>query len=486
MRKAGGAWQIYAGSDVEVARTTRMLRDWIGRSIARRVAFFAALAAALAATLVGLVVVFVVMRDQAAARGPLAIVAFVGGAATVLCVGVATVVIVDRLLKSSLHDLTQALGAAEKGRWLRSIDSARTDEIGDVARAFDRLSTTVTDLSVSVIDADRELAFTRSELKLKDGLSLLFELSQTLGAESDAQAIVAAIPTRVCAALGFGHMAILLYDEARGEFVVRATAGIEGALGVTFPRTDPISGRVADTLEPVVIPDTKKDPRYSHFRDTHPVDGAFASVPMVVKGRLVGLFNVLRPSPGSISDGDLRLLCSLASYAGMAIELAETHARLRERAVTDDLTSLPNRRRLFERLETELGAAERAGSSLAALMIDLDHFKPWNDDFGHAKGDEVLCAVARALRAAVRPGDLIARYGGDEFAVLLPGADGATARARAEKIRAAVTALELGRPVAASIGVAVYPDDGTDLLRAADAALMEAKRQGRDRVVASS
>ncbi len=319
----------YAGSDVEVARENRMFRDWIGRSIARRVAFSAALVAAAAAAIVGLVVVFVVMPKQAAARGPLAVVAFVGGAATVLCVAVATVLIVDRLLKKSLDDLTHALRAAEKGRWMRSIDTGRADEIGDLARAFDRLSATVTDLSVSVIDADRELAWTRSELKAKDGLSLVFDLSRTFGAASDPQAIVAAIPARVAAALGFEQMAILLLDEERGEFVVRATAGIDGALGVAFARTDPLSGRVADTGEPLVIPDTAKDPRYSHFKGTHATDGAFASVPMLVKGRLVGLFNVLRPSPGSISEGDVRLLSSLASYAGMAIELAETHARLR-------------------------------------------------------------------------------------------------------------------------------------------------------------
>src|SRR5262249_18577210 len=306
-------------------------------------------------------------------------------------------------------------------------------------------------------------------------------LSKGLGAENDAQAIVAAIPARVCATLGFEQMAVLLYDEARAEFVVRAAAGIaEGAVGVAFPRSDGISGRVADTGEPLVIPDTAQDPRYSHFRGAHPVDGAFASVPMKVEGRLVGLFNVLRPGVASISDGDVRLLSSLASYAGMAIELAETHAQLREHAVTDELTGVANRRLLGERLESELAAAERAGTTLAVLMLDLDHFKPWNDDFGHAKGDEVLRAVARALAGAVRPGDLVARYGGDEFVVLLAGADGPTARSLAEKLRAAAAALELGRALTVSVGVAVFPDDGPALLRAADAALIEAKRQGPD------
>src|SRR5262249_53083490 len=248
--------------------------------VARRVAVSAAAVATVVSAAVGLLVVSILMGDQpASARGPLTLVAIVGGATTVVCVAAATLVIVNRVLAHSLERLTQALREAEKGRWLRSVDSGRPDEIGDLAKAFDRLSATVTDLSVKVIDKGRELEHTRRELELKEALSLLFELTQAINAESDLGSILGLVPRRVCAALGFEQMAVLLWDDAGGAFVVRATHGIaDGAIGVSFPRDDVICGAVADTGEPLVIADTARDKRYSHFRGTHPVDGAFASV----------------------------------------------------------------------------------------------------------------------------------------------------------------------------------------------------------------
>jgi diguanylate cyclase (GGDEF)-like protein len=467
------------------------LRAWITRSVARRVALSAAAVAALAATVVGVVIVKALLGDQTAgARREMTFVAIAGGAATVVSVAVATVVIVNRLLASALGELTHALGAAERGRWLKTTNSARPDEIGEVARAFDRLSATVTDLSVSVIDADRELAWTRRELKLKDALSLLFELSQTINAEPDLASILAAIPQRVCAALGLEQMAILLYDEARRELVVRAAYGIaDDAIGVAFPRDDVICAAVIDGGEPLVIPDTARDPRYSHFRGTHRVDGAFAAVPMHVPGRLVGLFNVLRPGPAGITKADLTLLTSLASYAGLAIAHAEANLRLRELAVTDELTGLANRRLLLERAQHELERSRRTGEPLAALMIDLDHFKRVNDELGHQRGDEALRRVARAFTATVRRSDTVARYGGEEFCVLLPDSPRTQALGVAEKLRQAVAALDVGRPITISVGVAMFPDDADGeeaLIGAADSALLAAKRGGRDRVVGAA
>lgn len=468
-----------------------LLVRWVRRSVARRVAFFAAGLATLVATLVGVVIVQLLLGDQPThTRRAVMLVALLGGACTIGCVALGTVVIVNRLLAGPLRALTAALHAAEKGRWLKTIDSDRADELGELSRAFDRVSVTVTDLSVSVIDADRELAWTRRELQLKDALSLLFELTQTINAESNLAAILAAVPARISTALGFEQMAVLLLDEKTQEFVVRATHGIaEDALGVSFPRNDPISGKVADTGEPLIIPDTARDPRYSHFRGKHRVDGAFASIPMTVQGRLVGLFNVLRPGAASIAEGDLRLLRSLASYAGLAIAHAEANLRLRNLAVTDELTGLPNRRQLLERARIELARCRRSGAPLALLLLDLDHFKHINDELGHQTGDLALRAVAAALTATGRELDIVARYGGEEFCVLLPESGRTQALAVAEAMRAAVSALDVGRPLTVSLGVALCPDDSEDfdgLVRAADLALMKAKKDGRDRVVSAA
>ncbi|WP_432495828.1 histidine kinase N-terminal 7TM domain-containing diguanylate cyclase [Kineococcus gypseus] len=168
-------------------------------------------------------------------------------------------------------------------------------------------------------------------------------------------------------------------------------------------------------------------------------------------------------------------------------------ARLAEDSVRDPLTGLHNRRFLDAQMATALGACAREGASAGVLVVDVDRFKAVNDTHGHAAGDEVLVAVAAALSSAVRPGDVVARSGGEEFVVLLPGAGAEATAARAEELRAACSRLEVRvagarvRPTV-SIGTAVHPADGADapsLLAAADRALYAAKAAGRDRVVAA-
>lgn len=180
-------------------------------------------------------------------------------------------------------------------------------------------------------------------------------------------------------------------------------------------------------------------------------------------------------------------------------EIAALNRELAVQAVTDGLTGLANRRRFDEGLAQEWRRAAREQNSLSLLMIDVDHFKLYNDRYGHQRGDECLRAVAAAIAgSARRAGDVAARYGGEEFAVLLPGADATAAAGPAEDLRAAIEAVGLqhsGNPangiVTVSVGVATMtpvPEAGgyrpEDLVAAADAALYEAKHAGRNRVVA--
>lgn len=168
---------------------------------------------------------------------------------------------------------------------------------------------------------------------------------------------------------------------------------------------------------------------------------------------------------------------------------------LREEAMTDPLTGLYNRRYLVEFLQREWIRARRRDSSLGVIMIDLDHFKHVNDTFGHLAGDYVLTAVAGLLRIHIRSSDIVCRYGGEEFALVLPDASLESVRRRAEDIQAAIARLDLthgdarlGR-ITASLGVAMFPDhaDGPDaVLQAADGALYAAKDAGRDRTIVST
>lgn len=172
-------------------------------------------------------------------------------------------------------------------------------------------------------------------------------------------------------------------------------------------------------------------------------------------------------------------------------ELRLANARLAELAVRDDLTGLANRRRILERLSEGIALSRRQRSPLSVGLADLDYFKEVNDQLGHAAGDLYLQETARAMKEALRDVDDLGRYGGDEFLVLLPGSDGPGALAASERLRDAVSALG-PRPVTAnngslSVGLATLDDtvrDGAELIHRADIALYEAKRLGRNRVVA--
>ncbi|HJT23594.1 MAG TPA: GGDEF domain-containing protein, partial [bacterium] len=165
---------------------------------------------------------------------------------------------------------------------------------------------------------------------------------------------------------------------------------------------------------------------------------------------------------------------------------------LKSQSIRDTLTGLFNRRFLEETLEKEVAIADRKKGKLAVLMIDIDHFKEFNDKFGHEAGDRVLSEIGSLVNRSVRKGDVACRYGGEELVLLLPDTGLAESRKTAEKLRESVKQLtvtyrnaSLGK-ITVSVGASVYPEDGrtsTDLLRQADIALYNAKSLGRDRVV---
>lgn len=218
-------------------------------------------------------------------------------------------------------------------------------------------------------------------------------------------------------------------------------------------------------------------------------------------GLLGALPDGTRPPGVSAADWrDLtaRTLVSTAVFAGMVLGLCiyilkllrDREQKLARLTRTDALTGVLNRGYLLRAARTELGRARRYGTALAAVMIDLDHFKRVNDEHGHLIGDRVLEQVGDALQASVREHDLVGRFGGEEFAIILPNTDLAGARELADRCRVLVAEHTAdpdgGWNVTASFGVAAYPDIDAgsidDLLREADAALYRAKQGGRNRV----
>lgn len=227
--------------------------------------------------------------------------------------------------------------------------------------------------------------------------------------------------------------------------------------------------------------------------------GGYLCVPMLSQGNVTGFLHVRfdrRLETGRRPvDGATTLASSAAERVALAVASLQLRARLREQSVHDPLTGLHNRRYMEESLAREIARAERARGPLAVAMLDLDHFKRYNDSYGHDAGDALLRALGALLQQAVRAEDVACRFGGEEFTLIMPSAGLDAACRRAEEIRELVSRLDVehhgGRlgGITISIGVAIYPDHGATgeaLIRAADAALYEAKASGRDRVVAYS
>jgi diguanylate cyclase (GGDEF)-like protein len=210
-------------------------------------------------------------------------------------------------------------------------------------------------------------------------------------------------------------------------------------------------------------------------------------VPLSAEGICIGLLIVehgLR-SGTRIERRVVSTLERFASHAALALRNAWLLEQVQKLAATDSLTGIANRRVFADRLDEEFARAERTGRSFSVLLMDIDHFKLINDSLGHEVGDQALREVAHCLASQARPFDLAARYGGEEFAIILPACDESDALRIAERLRISVSEISAPTPLTISAGVATFPADGLDaasLMRAADDALYQSKRAGRNRV----
>ncbi len=216
-------------------------------------------------------------------------------------------------------------------------------------------------------------------------------------------------------------------------------------------------------------------------------------LPLHAQGRVVGLINLrsgvpLLPHASELGDHQLKLAQMFASKTAQFLANLALRQRLEEQSLRDPLTGQFNRRYFNEQLNIEFQRALRAKSPLAALMIDVDHFKRINDRFGHETGDRVLKGIAEVLSQNARAGDIVCRWGGEEFVILMPGSNGQAARRRADEIRNRIKdQIDVvgGSRISVSIGVAAYPEHACDpdgLIEVSDRALYAAKGAGRNRV----
>lgn len=219
---------------------------------------------------------------------------------------------------------------------------------------------------------------------------------------------------------------------------------------------------------------------------------------MMAHGSTVGVFHLLsHPSPRATGDdeqGVRKLAVAVAEQLSLAIANLRLRETLRDQSIRDPLTGLFNRRYLLETFERELDRARRLGSSVVCAMLDVDHFKRFNDSYGHEAGDRLLYDLGRVLTTGVRRTDIVCRHGGEEFVILMPDTTLSDAHRKLDELREDVARLRVvvaGTAVGASVsvGIAACPEHGSapdPLLQAADAAMYQSKREGRNRVTVAA
>lgn len=359
-----------------------------------------------------------------------------------------------------------------------------------------QLLTILADQAATALESARLL--TRSQ-ELAGELRRLLDMSSELSASLDPRQVANLIAGHLATAMGADECAISYWDRASGR--------VE-SLGYFPPlRIDelepyflvdgyPETLRVLERQETVIIDagDPTADAAEVELM-TRDGNRMLAMLPLVAKGQSIGLLELFSRADVRWTDEHLNLARTMANEAAMALENARLYEDARKLADRDPLTGFFNHRFLHERLGEEVVRSQRGRRPLSVLMLDLDDFKLVNDTFGHLFGDRVLVWCAELIRSTLRGSDIPARYGGDEFAVILPDTDLAEARVAAERIleafrdRPFVGEQRGPVPLAGSIGIATFPADGrtaTDLIAAADVALYRVKRDGGHEAAAAS
>lgn len=405
---------------------------------------------------------------------------------------------IRRPLRAML-DAMAAFGAGDLGA--RAPLAAGSSEFAELAASYNAMAERLAAAIESQRASDQQLQAANAEL---------LQRGEALAVRSRSTELLAAMAHRMQAARTDPELTAVLagflprvLPETPGILYVRADSGdlmvklVEWRNGA--PATKVAPGVSGDHFAPAdcwalrrgqvhEVSAQSGDIACTHVAPGH---GAYRCQPVLAGGELVGLLYL----EGEIGEDERFRIAILVENVALSLVNHRLQRTLREQSIRDPLTNLFNRRYMEEALAVETARSARAGTPLGIVMCDIDHFKTFNDRFGHEAGDLLLQAVGTRLRAHFRDGDLACRYGGEEFAIIAPGADPVLLARRAEDLRRDIAGLVLqhqGRPLGAismSFGVASWPageNDASVLLRAADQALYEAKRNGRDRVATAA
>jgi diguanylate cyclase (GGDEF)-like protein len=318
-------------------------------------------------------------------------------------------------------------------------------------------------------------------------LPAMVEVAKNLLQPLDLTVLLDEVISQIQRLFGYPICGVFLVDRDTQELYPKAQRGYDPELVKTLRvriGDGGISGWTARNGQPYYAPDVKKDPLYIEVARDARSNVAF---PLAVNEQIIGVLDVESPEVDAFPAEVRGVLEAFAALAALAIYRAQRDDDLRRLALTDSLTGLANHGALWETLKREIARAIRVGHPLSVVLVEIDKFKGINDRYGHLRGDEILRAVATGLKKICRRMDLAARFGGDEFVVILPDTPRDAALQVGEKLRRHVEKIGLqdGVPLTASVGVASLPDDGATadiLLEASDRAMYQVKRAGGNRV----
>jgi diguanylate cyclase (GGDEF)-like protein len=315
-------------------------------------------------------------------------------------------------------------------------------------------------------------------------LRIIYRIAQETTAVLDLDSLLDHIVTIIREVMGYYMVALLLPGSKAGELKVGAHSGYAVDItGLTISVDEGITGWVFTNGEPKIVPDVRAEPRYIGVDDKVRSELAF---PLISRGRVVGVLNAESQQTDAFSDADVALMSAVGSQLASSLEVAQLHDSLKREASHDPLTRLNNRRLFLERIQQEVTRAGASGESFSIVFLDVDGLKRINDTYGHLAGDALLREVSSALTDAVRGEDVVARYGGDEFVVLLPATGAAAAAVVCQRISDGIARHRFmaGRDLlqipGVSLGMATFPQNGAtaeELLEAADATLYRQKRR---------
>ena len=338
----------------------------------------------------------------------------------------------------------------------------------------------------------------RHVMEKTKGINIPEEAYKTIASILDQEELYNAILNKSAELVGAEQGSLMLLDGEDTTLTVKASKGIDKSIleNVKVKTGEGISGMVIEKGIPIIAKDIESETFGRKNRSRYKTK-SLVSIPLKIGSRTIGVINIADKITGEVfSEDDLQLLLSFACYASIALERG-TYYRMTEDlkkiSITDSLTELFNKRYFQERLFEEMERSKRHNEPFTIFMMDIDDFKAFNDNYGHIAGDKALKRIAYAIRDAVRSIDVAARFGGEEFSVILPYTTKANSYVIAERIRRNVEDIRFignktppGQVVSISIGIAEFPADADsmeDIIDKADQAMYLAKAGGKNRVV---